>query len=415
MNFPILPKRKKRGGAHALYHYEKTFRLGALVLVIGALLSLCAILGFLFNSPPYQPRMERRNQSVHETLSLAIPFGLNQDPIDIPLPDIEGDLSVSFERMRPGSQPDKNRYCVRIKKNGEVRKVTLPAKLGFKYENGLQFSDSESAFWADLTSVNGKEISAKVCCLDRNSGVLEVGSFRIKVEESPLKSFTEFRDESFKLLGEAKLLGGDLFLEKYGSKEHSQRLSMGSLEWVSLQEGDLLGFLDGKWIKLPVQETVDSSIPLARVSFFDDRTLVFDAWDLDEYFRFSVSSNPPIPLKTKAEEFIGAVRIRSERQISCMLDKQCFVLRSGDWILKEDSRWKVLRKAQEKDDYLQGKLVGDLFVFDRVETKGAQKMLQGFLFNMGRSQMVPVEIAAQGSGKNSQVSQMNTVRKSKGK
>lgn len=399
-----------------MYNYEKTLQVGIVVLFIGFLVSLCAILGFFVSPSPPISMIEKRDIDSQSVKTFSLPLEWKQEAISFPIPNIEGELSVSFERVRPGFLScQENRYLIRIKKNGQVRKVTLPARLDLKYENGLQFSDSIGSFWVDFSAVKGKDVSAVLYCLDPEGKVLETGSFLIKAEECSLKSSLEFREGTpFRLLSESHLLGRDLFLEKYENAEHSQRLVMGGSEWISLKEGDWIGYLGGKWQKL--SSTSDANnIPLARVSFFDDRTLVFDAWDLDEYFRLSVSSCPSVPLKTKLEEFMASVRIRSEKQISCMLDKQCFVLRSGDWVLKENSRWKVLRKAQERQAYLQGELVGDLFVFDRIENRNGQKMVEGFLFNTGRSLMVPVEIAVNSLGKNGQISQASQSRRAKGK
>ncbi len=99
----------------------------------------------------------------------------------------------------------------------------------------------------------------------------------------------------------------------------------------------------------------------------------------------------------------------------CTAVKRCWAAVLGSIGRKGTSRWKVLRKQEEKDAYLQGKLVGEIFVFDRLESKGGQKVLQGHLFNLERSQVLPIEIAAGSQGKNGQGKDSPLIRKGKTK
>ena len=98
-----------------------------------------------------------------------------------------------------------------------------------------------------------------------------------------------------------------------------------------------------------------------------------------------------------------------------MLEKQCLILRSGDWVFKGESRWKILRKKEEREAYLRGTWIGELFVFDRIEAKNGQKVVQGSLFNPGRSQVVPIEISVNAQRKGSQSKDSPPLRKGKGK
>jgi hypothetical protein len=77
------------------------------------------------------------------------------------------------------------------------------------------------------------------------------------------------------------------------------------------------------------------------------------------------------------------------------------ILKVGDWALKTGGRWKVLRKEEEKNAFLTGKLFGELFAFDQIGQKQGQKVIQGRLFNPGRTQVVAVELAAQSTQKRS--------------
>ena len=76
-----------------------------------------------------------------------------------------------------------------------------------------------------------------------------------------------------------------------------------------------------------------------------------------------------------------------------MMEKQCLILRASDWVLKTNGRWKVLRKKEEKEAYLGGKTLGELFLFEKIESKQGQKTVVGYLFNPEKSSMLPIELA----------------------
>lgn len=77
-----------------------------------------------------------------------------------------------------------------------------------------------------------------------------------------------------------------------------------------------------------------------------------------------------------------------------MMEKQCMVLKVGDWVLKSGGKWRILRKKDEHDALLNGKLSGELFVFEQISQNQGQKSIRGRLFNEGRSQAVVIEALA---------------------
>lgn len=390
-----------------------------MILGTGSVLSVGLLVAFMYGSLHPSLTLERKAISHCESQILSIPFVLQEGSIHMPEPNLEGEIGFSFERSRPDSETSlSTAYTLRLKKSGQTQRIFIPTQIGLKYENELEFSDEESSFWMDLKENGTQQISVHVFVCNLAGVVEEVGSFFVPVEESPVRLPGEFADNpAFKTLSESRLLGKDLFVSKYGEEDLSQRIEIGfakGAEQIFVKAGDYLAWEDNKWKKTG-SFSDGNGLPIARVAFFDDKILLFEAWDLAEYMRLSVSSSPPLPLKTNGEEFLTAVRVRSEKQISCMLDKQCFVLRAGDWILKEVNRWRILRKVQEKDAYMQGKLVGELFVFDRIDLKGGQKTLQGSLFNQERSQIFLVEVGANAQGKNGIVKDMSVSRKGKGK
>jgi len=96
------------------------------------------------------------------------------------------------------------------------------------------------------------------------------------------------------------------------------------------------------------------------------------------------------------DNLFSSIRIRSDKQISCTLDKQCLILRTGDWVLKTGNRWKVLRREEEKEAFLSGKIAGELFVLDQISNLQGQKSISGHIYNLPRTQTVSIELPVVG-------------------
>lgn len=374
---------------------EKACRIGVSLFLVGSVVCFGFVALFWDESLDPLPSFGKQEALVCAQEPLSIPFDLGEDSISLPVPNIEGDFSVFLDRPRPDSVDSSPVFSIRLKKSGQMRRISLPSRVDFLYQNGLQFSENNSSFWVYLQDGGSHQIHVQVFVDGPQGACEEVRSFQKVAEEGSLLGSHDFAQGSpFKVLSEASLLGPDFYSSQYGGGKFCQRLKLSSFEKgevLVLHPGDFLAWKEGKWS--PIQSVQEGAgTPIAHVVSLDEKTLVFDAWGLDEYVRFSVCSSQHASFKTKAEDFLTSVRMRSEKQISCMIDKQCFVLRAGDLVLKEENRWKILRKAEEKEAYFQGKIEGDLFVFDRMDIKGGQKTLQGHLFNVDRSQMLPVNV-----------------------
>lgn len=217
--------------------------------------------------------------------------------------------------------------------------------------------------------------------------------FSARLQENPLRGPKEFAEGSpFRSLAEARWLGPNVFSEKYGGGLLCQRIETASKEILDVQGDDWLVWSDGRWDKK--NPTEKQKFPMARIASVDLKSLVLEGWNEESYVRFSLALGPVTFVKTRLDEIFNSIRVRSERQISCMLEKQWLILRCGDWVLKVDGKWKHLRKSEEKEAYKKGKTVGELFVFDKIDSRQGQKFIQGFLFNSDKTQAIPVDIAA---------------------
>lgn len=399
------------------FHPEKILWTGVSVLACGA----CAVGGlslFLWMGSPPLVSFETKNGRPKSEALLSFDFALNQEGAAFPLPHIEGEMTFSFDPPRPDGSLQHPPLFVRLKRGAQSKRVSLPSRIDLQYEKDLSFAQTASSFWVELRALGDHQIEGKVFVSTLSNERMEAGRFVAAAQESPVQEANEFPEGSpFRALAEARWWGHDLFREKYGMGPLSQRVEIGPLsqsQFLELQKENWIAWKEGQWQKI---ETLSEgkSCPIAHIESFDRKSILFEGWDLEGHIRLSLSHAQASPFKAKAEDLFTSVRIRSEKQISCMLEKQCLILKAGDWVLKGENRWKILRKKEEQEAYLKGKLVGELFFFDRIESKGGQKVIQGNLFSVDRSQVLPIEMAVSGQRKNLHGKEASWSRKGKGK
>ena len=305
------------------------------------------------------------------------------------LPSLEDALLISFIPPRPGCERTLPTACLRIKGTLQSQNMTLPGRIYLSFNQGtLGFQSQEGPFWLDLSLEGNETLTAQMTVVDQNVEVCRK-SFSRRIDDPPLQKGEEFPlGSALRILSEARWWGADL-LSQLGSLQIKQRLEIGSTvldvgndEWICWKEG--------RWAL--IQDLRDSQDhPIARIRATASQQLEWDVWD-SSYVRLAC------PLQTlpvnhiKTEDWLGSLRIRSEKQMSCVIEKQCLILRSGDWVLKENGHWRVLHKAEDKQQLVSGHKAGDLFVLDKIDFK--QKSIKGRLFLACRTQMLPIESMA---------------------
>jgi hypothetical protein len=378
------------------FDLPKTLRRSVSVLVFGCIFSLgiSFVCGYRMTNLTVCPG--DLEGSSHAPSPCVLSLGLGDEVVTFPGPQVQTDVALYLDPAHPSlGKEAKERFVLQLRKNGLTKKVSLPERVDLVYDYGLRFATNEGLFWIELSKGPTDLVLVHVYIVGAEGDPKEVGSFLVKPETRPLRSCLDFPLTSpLRSLSEARFIGKDAFLAKYGEpKEEKWRFEIGQTGLgtiLSLRRSDFLVWQEGRWqVKNALQETESPALQLVLA---DEKMAVFQGWEGDEYLRFGISFVTPSPLKIKAEELFSAVRIRSKKQISCMLDKQCFVLRVGDWILKQDNRWKVLRKKEEKDAYIHAKIGGELFVLDRIDSKDKHKAICGAFFTPERSHCFPVEV-----------------------
>ncbi len=309
------------------------------------------------------------------------------------LPSIQDEMLISLSPARPGSDSSRSITHVRLKTAQQSRRVPLPSRIYLRFNDQgiLCFQDENGPFWVDL-SLEGKDnLIAKVMVVIDDAEV-QHAVFSRCADPSPLQKAEEFLPGSaLRVLGEARWCGVDL-VSALSSPQPKQRLEIGPVV-MDLGENDWIGWLDGKWSKVD-RPANDREAPVARIRSVLPQMLEWDVWD-SAHTRLSCNLAAVPPTHFKTEEWMSSLRIRSDKQVSCVIEKQSFILRLGDWVLKENGHWRILRKSDDKQQLLEGFRAGDLFVLEKIDNK--QKNIKGRLFFANRTQVVEVIASASNS------------------
>lgn len=372
---------------------ERIGWIGLGVLGLGFLLALPSVgMGSKECVSPSVVTRERKENG--NALCYSFSLGLKDETPGLSIPDLQGEMTFSFDPPRPDGGVVGKRLLVRMKESGDSKRVTLPCRLDLEFRGDqLAFARGESLFWIELSEMN-EMIEGQGFVTTSDGQKIDAGHFRVSGHDTPVQRAQEFSEGSpFRVLAEARWWGHDQFRPAGVSGE---RLEIGHSPFLEVGPNDWLVWKEGKWEK---SDGPDKDLPIAHIQSNSLRELVLEAWDTDGHTRIALNSAVGVPFKVKAEELFTSIRVRSEKQISCMLEKQCMVLKTGDWVLKTGGRWKILRKKDEKDAFLDGKLFGELFILEQISQKQGQKMIQGRLFNPGRTQVVSIELPAQSARK----------------
>jgi hypothetical protein len=385
------------------FYPHKIAYLGAAVLGVCALVS-GVFLSFLW-SHPLDFSLEKPKKTQESTTPLTFSLGLRHTPFSIHPPHISQDLTFSLDAPRPDQSSLDTSLFIKLKKTAQSKRVILPCRLYLEYIEGdkLRFCDSISSFWIDLDSLSSKKIEGKVFIETPLSEKIEVENFTAIAQEIPIQSPQELAEGSpFRILSEAKWGGADRFREKYEHGALYQKIEVNAQPTARLldfQEGEWLIWTHEGWVKGSLEEGMHR--PVAKIKSVQPKLLILEGWEGNQYIQVALSQQVE-PFKMKVEELFNAIRVRSTKQISCMLDKQWLILKLGDWVLKTEGKWKILKKKEEKELYKAGKMGGELFVFEKIESKLGQKLIQIQLFSADRSQVIFSELPVHGmkKGKN---------------
>lgn len=278
---------------------------------------------------------------------------------------------------------------------------------------GLALSELPTSLWVKpLLLDNGNvlvEAGRKLISKEGNLIGEEKGEFiafpvknaAFKHQESKIPCLAELR--------EARYLGKDPLILKYGGEEYSSWKNKIGMEFTSgsrtyacfVSEGDLLQYKDKEWHSVS-PNALEERFPLARVLSITSKEIEIQAWDESGFFSIPVKiADQRMPLAAVPQDLLPrSLRMRSNTQVSCLLGKKRLIIKKADWLLRTSSGWRSLRRVDEIEDYLYHRLKGELFIFDGIEKQEGKCVLQGYFFDPLRTDatLITIPIDAEKKG-----------------
>lgn len=359
--------------------------------VLGILTMVTGSWTFFLTDPPVYVQQSPAKSSIqlpedHYSLNL----GTESDRLMWNLAAIEEDIQISLCPARPNAVRHQSVAQVRLNGSQQFRQAELPCRIYLYYNDQgfLSFQGPEGDFWIDLAINAENGLTAQLSAIGCRREVECIQLSRC-VGTPILRKADEFPAGSpLRELSEAHWSGVDLVAQLELS-EAKQRLEFGS-SVLQVGEKDWICWKNGRWAKM-IGPDEDRDVTIARMRAVSPTILEWDVWD-SSYHRVATPIQNITNAHIKADEWMGAVRIRSDKQMSCSIEKQSVILRVGDWVLKENNRWRVLHKAEDRRQVVEGTKVGDLFVLDKIDFK--QKRVRGRLFFANRAQFISIETMA---------------------
>lgn len=343
--------------------------------------------------------LRNKNYSLIGSGSLA----LNQELFSGYLSILSHQISLLASNSRPDAQQEESGLLMTLKGSQEEKHIRSGEKIylqGLIEKNSFEpvrFANGVTPLWIIPTQV------------DRTSTLIEIGVLEENHEESRAQfvldsSFKVSPDllgkKCFQMLSSAKWWGVDTLFSQYGGKEYSDFRNKQKIElfaadpyFLFFSEGDYLQWIEGEWKRIELKDS-QSELPLAYIKEVHFNQMEIEAWDVGggEPLQIKISLEPTSNLTYRLESLPTSFRVRSSTQVTCLFGKRRVILKQGDWLLKTDTGWHVLKNLNEIEACLDHKIKGELFIFDSLQKESGSVALIGNLFNDMRTQCQPVNI-----------------------
>lgn len=345
-------------------------------------------------------------------------LALKGEPPSLFLPDLRQVLVYHGCNQRPDARLEQQRLHLSLRSSGPQPEVATvapgePVYLTYDSKGKYSFSkdNARTPLWLLVENTeDGADIVVKLQG-PQDEMISSPDDFhRFSLETKPLSRFRSspwkiggFRvDGSLLARQRARWYGRDQFLEEHGGDsfngtQKKERIEFGQEEQryaTFAGVGDILAWTGERWEGVtPGPESWGK--PILQIKKIDERIMNVEVWDPEG------KAHVPINLIRSREmwrpevvenefRFVGS---RSKSQTIVEINGERMILRQQDWLIRKGNEWEKVDTVEAIDDYVDRKLVGELFVFDGVLRKDGQQILQGHMFNSSRSDMQYVELS----------------------
>ena len=325
------------------------------------------------------------------------------------LPDLRPLLLFYGSSERPDRPPMNRRVQFGLRGLPTVHSAQVGSKVFFRFDlrsNRWNISEEETSLACIFTPA---DIGVQTCVTlvdEKNSEITspaEFHTFSIATTPPPQSpQSTAWSIDEFSVDGSlfdrqgAIWWGQDEVIKDFGGPEMAkeadrQRVQFGSGDaayviWVA--EGDCFMYHNSRW--LPVTPgPLSANRPLAQVKAVDDKAIHLQVWNPEGTSRCNIDLGHRLAGGTLVVPDIKMIGARSRRQWAAEICSKRVTIAPDDWIVLTAKGPVQLDTAQLLDDYLQGRIVGNLLVFSDIEKVDGDLCFVGSFYDATRTKKEP--------------------------
>jgi hypothetical protein len=197
----------------------------------------------------------------------------------------------------------------------------------------------------------------------------------------------------------ASWYGKDVIIQALGGEEmeneaNSERIDFSDSDnnyAIFVQPNDYVSFIDNRWEKVSLGKKTTGK-PLLRVQNVDDSTITFHLWDGDGSHQLPVTLRKKPPLAKFDLPAIRILGMRSPTNINVEIFGKKFVVSPHDWIVISQNDLTIIDSEETLENFMQGRLKGNLLAFDGLEKVHREQSLVGTYFDSTRTQSLPFAV-----------------------
>ncbi len=341
------------------------------------------------------------------------PLAVDSELQSFPFPDLSGKILFLARSSRPDSEFIETRYLLGLRGSQEKKVVMQEQKLYLTYEEDhLIFSEKATPLWIKpRQNVEGRTILQMGINLVSNQGAVLLSETRehlIKEDWKPLKKEQVSHLEliaGIDAFEGARWWPADRLFDQYAGEEYQiykglDRLEIPGEQILFAEEGRTYVWKEGKWCV-----GNEEGYPLAMVKEITPFKMSFELWDPSgiETVHMTFNRERARPIAIRLEELFTRLRQRTSSRVSCRIDNRATILKVGDWLFRTDRGWHTVKNSYEVDAIVKFKVMGELFIFDGLESSDGKKVFCGSLFDPMRTELQSVRLP---------ISQMKTLEHS---
>lgn len=195
---------------------------------------------------------------------------------------------------------------------------------------------------------------------------------------------------------QVKWYGPDEFLMEHGDAGEDWK-SIQRLEFMTAGKAEMVVLLPGQALVKQKQSmisqnlgTLTQGMPIWVVEDVEPSGLRFRAWSLSGLY----SETMVLPRQSEQwssknlQDQISLSGVRSSQQISIRIQDQRWNLQLNDWMLHLPSGWIKITHPKQVDEYVEGRLVGELLILRAIEYDGDGYRAKLRLYSPLRSQKI---------------------------